>query len=314
MSRIQIGVSQCLLGAEVRFDAGHKRDRYVVEVLGDYFEYVPVCPEVGVGMSVPRPPIRLVQVGDRVRVLGVRDPTLDVTDALDGYYDTVRDRFDAVRGFILKRASPSCGMERVKIYDERGVTQAHGAGAFARALMADRPNLPVEEEGRLNDPVLRENFLTRVFAYDRWRALRASGPSVADLQGFHGAHKLLLMAHNQAAYRRLGQRVAASTPTNLAETLHTYEAEFMAALTRKADPGRHANVLQHLLGYLKRDLDAGDRAEMVEVIDRYRRRELPLVVPITLLRHHFRRHPNDYVARQIYLTPHPDELMLRNRV
>jgi uncharacterized protein YbgA (DUF1722 family)/uncharacterized protein YbbK (DUF523 family) len=312
--RIRVGVSRCLLGEEVRFDGGHKRDRYVTEVLGPYFDWVPVCPEVEIGLPIPRPPVRLVQIEGAVRVRGVRDPDLDVTDALIGLHPRVAHRFSGVSGFILKRGSPSCGMERVQVYDEGGRSVGSGSGVFAEALRRARPNLPVEEEGRLNDPRLRENFVTRVFAYRRWQDLRTGTVSVSALQGFHSRHKLLLLAHNQAGYRRLGPRVAAARSGNLPQTLEAYEQGFMATLATKASPRSHSNVLQHLAGCLKRALDAADRSELAEVIDRYRQGLLPLVVPLTLLRHHFRRHPHPWVAEQVYLDPHPAELMLHNHV
>jgi len=313
-ARIQLGVSRCLLGDAVRFDGGHKRDRYVTDVLGEYFEWVSVCPEVEIGLPVPRPPVRLVQIDGAIRVRGVRDSSLDVTDDLAGLYDRVAGRFSEVSGFLLKRGSPSCGMERVKVYDEGGRSVDSGAGRFAAALQLARPNLPVEEEGRLHDARLRENFITRVFAYARWQELRAAPVSVSDLQRFHARHKLLLLAHNQAGFRRLGPLVAAARPRDLQETLDAYEAGFMATLRAKASPRSHSNVLQHLTGYLKRSIDAADRAELAEVIDRYRAGQLPLVVPLTLLRHHVRRHPHGWLGEQVYLDPHPAELMLHNHV
>lgn len=312
--RLSVGVSACLLGDNVRYDGGHKRDRYVVDVLGRWFDFVRVCPEDEVGLGTPRPAIRLVQLPERIAVRGRQDPTLDATDRLEALYPSVTDRFVGISGFILKRGSPSCGMERVKVYSPEGPSVGWSSGLFAGALMQDRPTLPVEEEGRLNDPVLRENFITRVFAYRRWQDLRASSPDVAALQRFHSAHKLLLLAHNQAGYRRLGPLVAAARPRDLPQTLAAYEAGFMDTLQRRASARSHANVLQHLAGYLKRDLDPDDKAELSELIDRYRQGLVPLVVPLTLLRHHFRRHPHPWVDEQVYLAPHPAELMLHNHV
>jgi len=312
--RLSIGVSRCLLGDEVRYDGGHKRDRYVVDVLGRWFDFVRVCPEAEVGMPTPRPAIRLVELGRGIEVRGRRDPALDVTAELEAFYPLVADRFADVSGFILKRGSPSCGMERVKVYAEDGRSVGWSSGKFAGALLAARPSLPVEEEGRLNDAVLRENFITRVFAYRRWQDLCAGSPDVAALQRFHSAHKLLLLAHNQAGYRRLGPLVAAARPDNLPETLCAYEKGLMDTLKRRASARSHSNVLQHLAGYLKRALDPDDKAELTELIDTYRNELVPLVVPLTLLRHHFRRHPHPWVSEQVYLAPHPAELMLHNHV
>ncbi len=312
---IRLGVSACLLGESVRYDGGHKRDRYVTDVLAEWFEFVPVCPEVGIGMPTPRPPIRLVSTAKGVRALGVNDPGQDVTRPLAAYYSKVADNLAGISGYILKSKSPSCGMERVKLYDEHGQPlQEKSRGRFADRLLSAQPLLPVEEEGRLNDPVLRENFITRVFVYRRWQALRAQRPRARDLVQFHADHKYLLMAHNQAGYRRLGRLVADAGNIKKSELLDSYIVELMQLLGRPATRKSHTNVLQHLAGYLKNALDSADRQELAELIDRYRLGQLPLVVPVTLLNHHFRRHPDPYIARQVYLNPHPAELMLRNHV
>ena len=312
--RIRVGVSRCLLGDRVRYDGQHKRDRYVSDVLGGYFDFVTVCPEVEIGLPIPRPPIRLVRIGDDIRVRGVKDAEADFTDALDGLFGQVAGRLQGISGYILKRKSPSCGMERVKVYNEKGETIAYDAGRFAKALLAARPTLPVEEEGRLCDPLLRDNFITRVFAYARWQELVGEGTTVKELQRFHASHKMLLLAHHQEGYRKLGPLVAAARPENLPETLCAYEKGFMTTLKNRASLKGHTNVLQHLAGHLKKQLDEDDRSELHTIINRYRAGLLPLVVPLTLLRHHFRRHPTDWVVTQVYLNPHPHELMLHNRV
>ncbi len=313
-SRIRVGISSCLLGAEVRFDGGHKRDAYATGTLARYFEFVPVCPEVAIGLGTPREPIRLVRIGEDVRVRGVRTPDLDVTQPLRAYGREMAGRLGDISGYILifKRGSPSCGMERVKIYSEKGMPSKSGAGAYAETFMTERPWLPCEEEGRLGDPALRENFIVRVFVYHRWQRLLQDGVTPGRLVEFHTGHKFLLLAHNQSAYKRMGRLVASAGKTSMSEIGERYVVELMSALKRPARRKQHVNVLQHLLGYVSNKLDAGDRAEMVEVIDQYRQGLVPLVVPITLLNHHFRRHPSDYVARQHYLRPHPQELMLRN--
>lgn len=311
--RIRVGISACLLGQEVRFDTGHKRDSYICGTLADWFEFVPVCPEFEAGLGLPRPPVRLVGDAERPRVVGVRHPDLDVTAALENHAVERVETLGGLCGYILKKDSPSCGMERVKVYPvQGGAGEKRGVGVFARALMARWPLLPVEEEGRLGDPVLRENFIQRVFVLHRWQQLEASGLSKAALVDFHASHKLVLMAHQQAEAKRLGQLIASLDGRRLRAQAEEYIAAVMALLARRASRGRHVNVLQHLAGYLKRALDAEDKAELGEVIAAYRRGEVPLVVPLTLLRHHFRRHPDPYVARQHYLEPHPRELMLRN--
>ena len=311
-SKIRIGISSCLLGDEVRFDGGHKRDAYINGTLSEYFDFVPVCPEVAIGLGIPRPPIRLVRCGDDVRVVGVKDPTMDVTDALRDYALTMSKQLDDLSGYIFKRGSPSCGMERVKVYTGKGMPVAQGSGAYAAVFMAQHPLLPCEEEGRLGDPVLRENFIGRVFVYRRWQDLCREGLTAGKLVEFHSEHKFLSLAHDQNAYRRMGRLVAEAGARPLEELASEYLVELMTALKRRASRKQHVNVLQHLFGYVSEHVDAADRAEMVEIIEQYRNGLVPLVVPITLLKHHLRRHPSEYVARQYYLSPHPKELMLRN--
>jgi uncharacterized protein YbgA (DUF1722 family)/uncharacterized protein YbbK (DUF523 family) len=309
---IRVGISSCLLGEEVRFDGGHKRDAYILGTLGRFFELVPVCPEVGIGLGTPRQPIRLMGDPAAPRAVGSRDPSLDVTDRLIAYGQRKARELHDLSGYILKSRSPSCGMERVKVYAASGQPGRPGSGLYARALMEALPLLPVEEEGRLGDPVLRENFVERVFAYRRWQDLEALGVTRARLVAFHTVHKLTLMAHGEERYRALGRLVGEPGRRSVQALADEYIEGFMAALKYRATRRRHSNVLMHLMGYLKRHLDSGDKAELLEVIDAYRRGLLPLVVPVTLLKHHFRRHPDPYVDKQVYLSPHPDELMLRN--
>ncbi len=307
-----VGISSCLLGEPVRYDGGHKRDDYLTDVLTRYFAFRPFCPEVGIGLGVPRPTIQLINVSGAIRLRGSKDEQLDVTDAIERFADRQQPAQRALSGYILKSKSPSCGMERVKLHGASGGLPQHTSGRYAARLMANFPLLPVEEEGRLHDPVLRENFITRVYAYQRWQALRANRPGKGDLVSFHTRHKLLLLAHNEAAYRRLGQKVASLKGTLTAEWLDDYAAEFMAALKRKATRKRHTNVLQHVAGYFKRALDAGDREELASCIDDYREERVPLVVPMALLQHHLRRHPDPYLQGQLYFNPWPRELGLRN--
>jgi uncharacterized protein YbgA (DUF1722 family)/uncharacterized protein YbbK (DUF523 family) len=310
---IRVGVSSCLLGETVRYDGGHKRDAFVSEVLGKFVEWVPVCPELESGLGVPRPPMRLVRTGAEVRLVEVQSG-IDHTRAVARWASArLRSlRALALCGYVLKKDSPSCGMERVKVYRCAGMPERNGAGIYARALRAAFPNLPVEEEGRLRDPELRENFIERVFAYARLRALFRSRFSPARVIAFHTAHKLQLMAHSPAAYRELGRRVAGISRAPRREFRERYAADFMAALARVATRGRNANVLQHGAGHLKRALSPESRAELAALIEDYRLGLVPLVVPITLLRHHTRQHGIAYLAGQTYLEPHPKELMLRN--
>jgi len=310
--QMRLGVSACLLGAKVRFDGGHKRNRFLIEELGTHFDFVSFCPEVAIGMDTPRPSIRLVGNALAPRAVSSRGDGLDVTDALRVYSDRTAQRLDGLCGFIFKKDSPSCGMERVKVYGDSGMAQRDGVGIFARAVQQANPLLPVEEEGRLNDPGLRENFVTRVYVYARWQALRAHGLSKQGLIDFHASHKLLFMAHSPAAYRELGGLLSRLDNVGLESLADHYIARVMQVLKERASRKRHVNVLQHLLGYLRKHLDAVNRADLVEVIDDYRRGLVPLVVPITLLQHHFRHNPHPYISRQVYMNPHPRELMLRN--
>lgn len=304
----------CLLGERVRHDGGHKRNSYVTDTLARFVEWVPVCPEVEVGLGTPREAIHLVQREGEVRLVGVRSRT-DHTAAMRQY---ARRRVEALAaerlsGFILKKDSPSCGLDRVRVHHGPGSVSRTGRGLFAAALVERFPNLPIEEEGRLCDPRLRENWVERVFAYHRLQALWAARWRIGDLVQFHTAHKLLLMAHSPQHHTRLGRLVAeARVPS--AGLRAQYEREFMAVLTRLATRGRHANVLQHILGHFRNRLDGPVRSEILALIEDYRRGLVPLVVPLTLVAHYVRVLGIDYLARQVYLEPHPKELALRNHV
>jgi len=312
---IRLGVSSCLLGHEVRFDGGHKRDRFVTDLLGRFVEWVPICPEVEVGMETPRPALRLVGDGDRVRMVEIKSGR-DHTRAMERYSARrVRDlRSLDLSGYILKKNSPSCGMTRVKVYGEKGMPTRQGRGLYASALMEAYPDLPCEDEGRLNDPKLRDNFIERVFAYHRLSRLFRGRWTRGQVVAFHTAHKLQVMAHSTVAYRDLGRLVATLKQMPRAAFRERYESGFMGALAPLASRGRNANVLQHAAGHLKKKLDSGSRGELAELIHDYREGLVPLVVPVTLIAHHVRRHDVDYLSGQVFLEPHPKELMLRNHV
>lgn len=309
--KIPVGISSCLLGQPVRYDAGHKYDPYINRRLADFFEFRPYCPEVAIGLGTPRPPIRLVTTADGLRARGVKDASLDVTQPLADYGARIAASQADICGYILKSRSPSCGMERVKTYHETGMPgRSDGIGAYAGALMQARPNLPFEEEGRLNDPDLRDNFIERVFTWYRWQQLKQQGMTPARLVDFHTRQKLSVMAHNQAGYRRLGQLVATVTRRNLQRVTGEYEDGLMRAMARHATRKSHSNVLQHLQGYFSRQLSGGDRAEMSGLIVDYRAGLVPLSVPLTLIRHHLRHWPSDWALAQTYLEPYPRELMV----
>ena len=319
----RLGVSRCLLGDSVRHDGGHKRDPFLVSTLGPHVEWVPVCPEVEAGMGTPREAVRLVlRTGtDAPRLLGVSSGT-DWTRPMHGWSrEAVRtlSRLN-LSGYILKKGSPSCGMERVRVHApaaaDGGRTAAirNGRGIFADALLRAFPNLPVEEEGRLQDPRLRDNFIERIFAYRRLRALFGGRWTRGALVDFHTAHKLQMLAHSRRRYAELARLVAAAATLPRAELVRRYETGFMAGLARLATPGRHADVMLHMLGHLRPGLDRAARDELLAYIEDHRRGLVPLVVPVTLLRHHVRRRGVAYLGEQTYLDPHPKELCLRNHV
>ena len=312
---IRIGISSCLLGEPLRFDGGHKRDPFLTETFGTFVEWVPVCPEVECGFGTPRESMRLVRVDSDVRLLTART-AVDLTDRMTAYARRRVATLDAEElcGYVLKKDSPGCGMERVKIYGTGGVPEKSGRGMFAARLVERFPSLPVEEEGRLADPRLRENFVERVFAYWRLRRLFNGRWNLGALVDFHTAHKLILMAHSPEAHRQLGRLVAQARRVGRADLERRYAEMFMSALTVIATARRHTNVLQHMAGYFKNRLDASSKTELDTAIDDYRRGLVPLVVPMTLLRHYVRVHGVAYLEGQHYPAPHPKDLMLRNHV
>lgn len=312
LAKIPVGISSCLLGQRVRYDGGHKSHSYITQTLGEYFEFRAFCPELAIGLGVPRTPIRLIRsVENEIRCVASNNPANDFTDALRTCADQQRSWQQELCGYILKKDSPSCGMERVKIWNEV-MPVREGQGIYAGQLQQNFPYLPVEEEGRLGDAVLRENFIQRVFALRRWHRMLASGLTVAALIEYHAHHKLIIMSHDQTMNRALGQLVAQTTRENLVDSARAYLLQFMQALQIRATRGNHVNVLQHIQGYLKTDLDTDDKQELVQSINNYRLGLLPLIVPITLLNHYFRKHPSSYIANSWYMSPYPAELQLQN--
>lgn len=314
---IRLGVSACLLGGEVRFDGGHKRDRYLTDVLGENVEWVPVCPELESGMGIPRPVIQL-RGGERGDRLVVRKSLEDWTERMRSYAEPRARELDemGLDGFVLKKDSPSCGMARVRVHDEqrKDIVRRTGVGHFARAVEAVNPELPLEEEGRLRDPALRERFIEAVFCRNRWRVYERRGASRGGLVAFHEAHKMLLMAHDEGLARELGRWVARFGEPPDDEIQARYRSLFFECLRRPASVARHVNVLEHLFGHLKRLISTTEKREIASAIAEYRARRVPLVVPISLLRFLVSAHGVDYVRGQLYLEPHPRELMLRNHV
>jgi uncharacterized protein YbgA (DUF1722 family)/uncharacterized protein YbbK (DUF523 family) len=316
-ARVRVAVSACLLGQKVRFDGGHKHDRYLTEVLGELLDWFPVCPELELGLGAPRESLRLVDGEDGPRLVAPRSGRDHTEPMRELAARRVGDALAAgVRGWILKKDSPTCGMSRVRIYGAGGMPHRDGAGILAAEIARLAPNLPVEEEGRLQDPRLRESFLTRLLVYDRWRRCREGGMRAAGLVAFHRDHKLLVLAHDPEGYRSLGRLVADAGCAGLDERLDAYEERLMAALSRTVSAGRHANAMQHAIGML--ELAGGDRDELTAAIDEYRQGWVPLAVPMTLLRHHLMtataadRAPA-WLAAQVYLDPHPRRLGLWSR-
>lgn len=313
--KIRLGVSTCLLGENVRFDGGHKHDLYLTETLGQFIEWVPVCPEVEIGLGTPRESLHLTGDPDAPRLVTTKTRQ-DHTAAMLKFAQAKIEQLKRLQlnGYILKKGSPSCGMERVRVYSEKGMPARAGVGLFARALLEKMPHLPIEEEGRLNDPKLRENFIVRVFCHQRWQRLREKPFRLLDLITFHAQHKFLLLAHHEKNYREMGKLVAAGKSLAAKELLTRYEALYFAALRHPALRRKHTNVLQHLAGYFKKQLDEKDKQELHTTIADYHHDLLPLVVPLTLIKHYVKKFDVQYLQDQIYLNPHPKELMLLNHV
>lgn len=314
---IRLGVSSCLLGEEVRFDGGHKHDRYLTDTLGRWVRFYPVCPEVEIGLGTPRESIRLVGDVAAPRLVAPRSGA-DLTGRMNGWSRGKMEEIASwnLHGYVLKKGSPSCGLFRVRVYDEATeMPQRDGRGLFAARLVERFPLLPVEEEGRLHDARLRESFVERLFVHERWQRFLAEDPTPGGLVAFHSRHKLTVMAHHPQLYGELGRLVAEAGTRDFEELVHAYAEGLSTALQRLASRRRHVNVLQHVLGFVKDQLTAGDKEELLGSFEDYRHELVPLVVPITLLKHHLRRHEAPaWVRDQVYLHPYPKELMLRNHV
>jgi uncharacterized protein YbgA (DUF1722 family)/uncharacterized protein YbbK (DUF523 family) len=313
---VRVGVSACLLGGEVRFDAGHKRDRYLTDVLGRNVEWLPVCPELEVGMGVPRPVLQL-RGGERGDRLVERESGEDWTERMRDFADArvPELRAHGLDGFVLKKDSPSCGLARVRVHGQPGgMPSRSGVGHFARALERQMPDLPCEEEGRLRDAALRERFIEAIFSHNRWRVLVEHGLTRRRLVEFHEAHKMLLLAHDEVAYRRLGQIVASFGREDDAEIHRAYHEGFVAAFRKPTTIARHVNVLEHCFGYVKNCIGRAEKREVADAIEDYRAARIPLVVVVSLLRFLVVAHDVTYLRGQLYLEPHPRELMLRNHV
>ena len=315
MEKIRIGISRCLLGEAVRYDGGHAHDRYLTGTLGQYMEYVPVCPELEAGFGLPREPLHLEGDPDSPRLITVKTK-LDFTDAMTAWAGRrVRElEKEDLCGFIFKSKSPSSGMERVKVYTEKGMPVKRGVGLFARAFMEHFPLIPAEEEGRLHDPGLRENFIERIFTLYRWRKTLKGQKTPVKLVAFHTGHKLLILSHSTTHYREMGSLVARIKGEKISEVYARYGDLLMEALRLKATVRKQTNVLQHIMGYFKKQLTADEKQELLEVIKDFHDGLTPLIAPVTLFNHYVRKYRQPYLKDQVYLSPHPTELKLRNHV
>jgi uncharacterized protein YbgA (DUF1722 family)/uncharacterized protein YbbK (DUF523 family) len=315
IEKMRLGISACLLGENVRYDGGHKRDRFLTDTLGQYIEYVPVCPEMECGLGVPRESMHLEGDPDSPRLVTTHSKQ-DMTDRMVKW---ARKRVEELEkndlcGFIFKSNSPSSGMERVRVYNEKGTSIKKGVGIFARIFMDLFPLLPVEDEGRLHDPELRENFIERIFTLKMWREVLAKKESRGNVVDFHTKYKLLILSHSPKHYRAMGKLVAQAKDLPSKELYRKYQTLLMESLQLRATVKKNANVLQHMMGYFKEQLSSDEKQELLEVIDHYRKEYFPLIVPITLINHHVRKYNQPYLKQQVYLNPHPLELQLRNHV
>ncbi|MEI8138614.1 MAG: DUF523 and DUF1722 domain-containing protein [bacterium] len=313
LEKIRIGVSACLLGQPVRYDGQHKHDHFITDTLGQYFEFVGVCPEVECGLTVPRESMRLVGNPANPRLMTTRTEIDHTERMLKWAARRVTElEQEGLYGYIFKSRSPSSGMENVKVYTDKGMVGGKSAGLFAKAFMDHFPTLPCEDEGRLNDPDLRENFIERVFTLWRFRKAVSTAPTLAALMTFHARNKLLIQAHHESLMREMGRELATLKPAQARAHSPIYEAKLMRALKILATVPKHTNILQHMAGYLRGKADDADRKELADIITQYHKGLLPLIVPVTMLRHYVFKHGIEYLKEQYYLDPHPLELKLRN--
>lgn len=313
--RVRLGISSCLLGNAVRWNSGHKMDRYLTRTLGQFVDYVPVCPEVEAGFGVPRESMRLVGDPQNPRLITFKTKT-DQTERMLGWArKRVKElKKEDLHGFIFKSDSPSSGMIRVKVYTEKGMPVKKGVGMFAREFMAHFSLIPAEDDGRLHDPKIRENFIERIFALQRWRETLAGGKRMGNLVDFHTRNKLLILSHSPKHYKVMGKLVAEGKQMPMKELYAQYETALMEALALMTTPKKNLNVLQHLMGYFKKQLSGDEKQELLDVFEQYRLEYLPLVVPLTLINHFVRKYDQPYLKLQTYLNPHPVELKLRTHV
>lgn len=313
-SRPRLAVSSCLLGQAVRYDGRHKRHKWLVDTLGRCVDFEPLCPEVSIGLGIPREPVQLTGDPEHPRIRAVSHPDRDITADLQAEGYAVAATLGGVSGYVFKSRSPSCGLFHVDVLTESGRTVHSGKGVYARIIEKACPCLPLEEETRLDDAALRENFVNRLYTYQRWLSLCAAGLSAPRLLDFHARHKYLLMAHSPEGCRRLGRLLSRLRDADVHVLAREYLAGLMAGLMQDSGTTRHVNVLQHIMGYFKQGIAVSDKAELLAVLEAYRHREIPLAVPVMCLRRYVHCFPDEYIGRQYYLWPYPDELELRDHL
>ena len=313
-NKAKIGVSSCLLGNAVRFNRGHCQDKFLTQELNHYFDYLAFCPEVEMGLPTPRPTLRIVLTEKGERLICPKTGE-DHTETIQKFSaEKVKElATHQLSGIVLKSASPSCGVFRVKMYTEEGMPTHRSNGFFARAVKAAFPNMPIEEEGRLKDNAIRENFIYRVSAYKDWQE-SIKDHKIHSLFQFHKRHKYRLMAHDQNVLRNLGRLLASHSEKDITQLISAYEKDFFAALSIAPSKGNHANALSHVMGYFSKKMNAKERESLVELIDNYRQDLIPIIVPMTRLRHYLEKFEDPYIQEQIYLYPHPAKLKLLNAV
>jgi len=316
VEKIRIGISSCLVGQNVRFDGGNKRDRYITDTLSNYFHWVPVCPEVELGLGTPRPTLRFQKIDKDVRLIQPATGK-DLTDEMAEFAEkrVKKLKGETIYGYVLKSRSPSCGKGGIKIYKGHAIRPAtNGIGLYAKRLIGDWPNLPVEDEGRLCDPVLRENWINQVFAYYSFQSSLFPRPTVGKLVKFHSSYKFTILSHCNTTYRQLGPLVAGAKKHPIKSVVEEYENLFMAALKKRATAAKHVNVMEHMIGFFKKELDSNTRKEILVSVEDFRKGIVPVIVPITLIKHYARVLKIDYLMDQSYLSPHPKELALRSSI
>ncbi|MFH2092241.1 MAG: DUF523 and DUF1722 domain-containing protein [Pseudomonadota bacterium] len=313
LKSVKIGISRCLMGDKVRYDGNHNHDRFLTQTLGLFVHYVPVCPEVECGMPTPREAIRLMGDPENPRLV-TQKTNIDKTDQMKAWINIRLKELEkeALCGFIFKSKSPSSGLYRIKVYGEDGIVRKTGTGLFAKAFTRNFPRIPVEEDGRLNDPRIRENFIERIFTFQRWRTLVAAKPGLGQLVEFHTQNKLLILSHNQDIYRQMGRLVAQGIDMDMDVLLDRYEQHLIKAMSLQTTIKKNINVLQHVMGFFKKDLMADEKAELITIFEQYRTGLVPLIVPLTLIKHYVMKYDKAWLKSQTYLNPHPIELKLRN--